>query len=770
MLGSQTHPPATYNKHGMTSLGTTTPPKKQKKSFGMRSILTVVGLSLFFIIAISGVLIAQRQSQVKEAVAPNAPASRPSAAEPDNTSISACQKTFSVAFKPGVNTPQAYSCNTDCTDDYQCKSTTDGANICYRPNAGTAESWTSWLNVSDALPAAVKSGHVTSFHTFVRPNGSVAQSVVVSGKLFARTSPANFENWTDFAQISELDSVGSGTLTAFSAFAVPDGSNTYRQHAVKGGQVWTRDGVNGANWTTWKDVTSNFEGVGAGSGVITGFSSSVLPDGKRIKQFLVRNYQLYTRTSDTTRTNWPNFAVDSILSGVGSGDITNVSAFTKPDKSVKQFAVIGGTLYTRDDAGGKCRLSTNPTSAVCKAETVNGEAQCESKLAFKEDGTTTIATNSSVQPGQKIVFRITAVTDELTGGPVTIKDVLPSQLTFVKFTGANAALATYSQTTRTITADLGVLGTANQTADAKKSIDFIATVSTATGDEGKTFTNNGEVITYLSDGSSSDPTCKISLKIGSTPNYSCNQPCTTDTQCQDTTKGGNDLYSCDTTSETCRLTTNPTSTTCEAAVTYACNTPCTDNSQCSAINADWICAADQGNRCRLDTNRGSDSCEAPPKTYTCNASCDNDEQCKSYNVSYKCYNAGGTTGKVCRLATNETNASCNNPSAPPPTPTVGCNATCSTNADCSNPDHICYDTALVGQTAGKVCRLANYVNSSSCTTPSNAAVTYTPSTTTKGGQPVLPAELPQTGPEEWLNWLKAGLITLGVGAALLLLL
>lgn len=45
--------------------------------------------------------------------------------------------------------------------------------------------------------------------------------------------------------------------------------------------------------------------------------------------------------------------------------------------------------------------------------------------------------------------------------------------------------------------------------------------------------------------------------------------------------------------------------------------------------------------------------------------------------------------------------------------------------------------------------------------------TATQSTTTKGGQPVLPEELPQSGPLSWLKWLTSGLALIGIGLLLL---
>ena len=153
-------------------------------------------------------------------------------------------------------------------------------------------------------------------------------------------------------------------------------------------------------------------------------------------------------------------------------------------------------------------------------------------------------------------------------------------------------------------------------------------------------------------------------------------------------------------------------------------------------------------------------------TYSCNSSCDNDDQCKQASSNYSCVST--SEGKRCRITSSPNSTSCQTTSTPTPTPiptptptpTVGCNVRCATNADCSNSAHICYQTADGGR-----CRLDTNVNSATCSTPV-AQVTPTPAP----GQPTLPQELPQTGPKEWANWLKAGLVTLGIGAVLLLLL
>lgn len=191
---------------------------------------------------------------------------------------------------------------------------------------------------------------------------------------------------------------------------------------------------------------------------------------------------------------------------------------------------------------------------------------------------------------------------------------------------------------------------------------------------------------------------------------------------------------------------------------YSCNSTCTTDEQCQQVNSNYICDADSGNRCRLDSNRSSESCQPVPQTYACNSSCTSDSQCQTVNANYVC--AATSDGNRCRLNSNTTASNCLPTNYTPPPPSTGCNAVCTTNADCSNPSHICYQTS----DGTNRCRLDSYVNSTTCSQP---PVTVQTTDTT---QPVLPDELPQTGPEEWVTWLKAGLVTLGIGAALLLLL
>ena len=181
--------------------------------------------------------------------------------------------------------------------------------------------------------------------------------------------------------------------------------------------------------------------------------------------------------------------------------------------------------------------------------------------------------------------------------------------------------------------------------------------------------------------------------------------------------------------------------------TYLCDYYCDSDSQCQTANADYVCSAEYGNKCRLNDNPESAECQPKSQEYACNSGCESNEQCQSASSSYICYQNN------CRLDSNPSADNCQPDSYV--AVVVGCNDTCESNGDCSNSEQICYNNA---------CRLATNPTSSTCSAPQTAYQS------TKGEQPVLPAELPESGSNILLDWLKAGIGVLGIGAVLLLLL
>lgn len=183
--------------------------------------------------------------------------------------------------------------------------------------------------------------------------------------------------------------------------------------------------------------------------------------------------------------------------------------------------------------------------------------------------------------------------------------------------------------------------------------------------------------------------------------------------------------------------------------TYSCNSDCSENLQCEGVNSNYICSSSYGNKCRLDSNPSSEDCQTKPDEYACNSDCETNEQCQTASSNYICYQ------NKCRLDNNPNASNCQNYQDTPAT--VGCNDTCTGNSDCSNSAHICYNNS---------CRLATNPDSSTCSSPTSVTQQSAP----KGAQPELPAELPASGSDDVINWLKAGLGVLGMGTVLLLLL
>jgi len=198
-------------------------------------------------------------------------------------------------------------------------------------------------------------------------------------------------------------------------------------------------------------------------------------------------------------------------------------------------------------------------------------------------------------------------------------------------------------------------------------------------------------------------------------------------------------------------TPSPSVSPSPSPVVYDCDSDCETNEQCESAKTDYICSTEYGDKCRLDSNPESEQCETKPNEYACDSSCETNEQCQAASSSYICYQNN------CRLDSNPSAQNCQPTTYVYTPPVIGCNDICVNNGDCSNSEHICYNNA---------CRLATNPTSSTC----SIAQTTTYQTTTKGGQPVLPVELPESGSNIILDWLKAGLGVLGIGTVLLLLL
>jgi len=428
---------------------------------------------------------------------------------------------------------------------------------------------------------------------------------------------------------------------------------------------------------------------------------------------------------------------------------------SNPGSCTSNKCSLGEDVENRGSAA--CTLTFNPTTTTNPSIGV----RCE-KVAYQDElsnsaGNYTLTTPKAIfGPSDVIVYKVTLTNTGTATQVISLSDILvgttSNNLRKVSFLDSNCGPNAFKPTALTLSCPIPDVA-------AGASVSRIFRVKVASDvTDGLIITNTAGAAT-----GSTTATCQVAVTISksSDTTYTCNSTCTTDAQC----KTANANYTCS--GNKCRLETNTSSTTCSPAgtPTFACNSTCTTDAQCQTVNASYTCSVENGNKCRLDSNRTSDSCSAPTNTYSCNSACSSDDQCKRANSNYVC------NSNKCRLDGNTGAENCQ-PTIPPViTPTVGCNQSCASNSDCAASNQVCVQTEV-----GQRCRLENYVNSETCTTPGTTStppitkvITQTDTTTTQ--QPERPAELPRSGAVDTtvrFLLIGAGAVILG-GLGLLLL-
>lgn len=455
-------------------------------------------------------------------------------------------------------------------------------------------------------------------------------------------------------------------------------------------------------------------------------------------------------------------------------------------------------------------LNLEKPDKICSYDfvTVKGVVECVDKSLFTLQGRQ-VANGAALVKGQRYEYRVTARAINRSLGDVKVHDVLPEELKYIGPAAGSEKYITNDPNSGILTANFGVLE------DEDASLGFIVEVPNDI--EPSEFTNKALVYAMLPTSRQPEPPsnadeCSISHTILPTGTAECvEKEAYTDfggteiranaelepgdefiykvtVTADETTTGAvtftdvlhRDLTFIQDAGNTAGLTYNSATRTVslDLGVMTSGQTKMIEfkvqlsaNPQDTTFKNIAVIATEGPND---DTDH---TCELPlkvkQKSYSCNSECETNENCATIGSGYICYTTGN--GNYCRLASNPTNVSCQvatptptppptgtpTPTPPPtgtptptPTPAPGCNDLCVQNADCSNSSHICVTT----DDGSMRCRLADYPSSSTCTIPTVAE------------QPVLPQELPQTGPADWLNWLKAGLVTLGIGTALFLLL
>ncbi len=407
---------------------------------------------------------------------------------------------------------------------------------------------------------------------------------------------------------------------------------------------------------------------------------------------------------------------------------------------------------------------------------IAGAATCQQKSAFALNGQE-ILPETPLRYGQRFNYRVFVSSNGTTTGPVTVLDELPDAVHFVENAGNSPEWVADGNT---VIADLGVL---NSQTEQVKILQFMVEViseekAIVEGIDINDIRNLATVITIDRNAPTQDvrsecsvshflPASSPSPSPSSTPRVSPTpSPTPTPRVTPSPTPGVTPTPSPTPTpgvTPTPSPTPTPGVTPTPTPIVYTCGSPCDTDEQCQTGSASHFCSQEAKNTCRLYSNPSNKDCQPQANSYACNSYCSDDAECQTVNPNYSCHN------NACRLASNNEASNCLPIAYVPPAPTVGCGDLCQTNADCSEPQHVCYTTA----DGTNRCRHQDYLNSSTCNPPPAAVTTYiasAPSQQVQQVQPELPAELPKTGAFELANWIKAGLITLGLGAALLLLL
>ncbi len=406
------------------------------------------------------------------------------------------------------------------------------------------------------------------------------------------------------------------------------------------------------------------------------------------------------------------------------------------------------TTPTKPQAAGRQDCSMTFVVGASPAD----ELAC-TKVAYRDEfGNTAgnyqlVSQQSEFDAGDTVVYQIkvTSSSDPLT---FDLKDILSqSGQGYISFVDSSCGTGAYSTSTKTLTCDQSHI-------DSNNSIIFRVKIS----DDAPDGTSIINLATVTSGDMSAN--CSTTITVNNPTEVSeCGGSCTNDTECPTGHTCSGSVCVLD------QCLNNPSSCEsdgCTPIEVGECGDTCSTDDQCPNDHTcnEGTCTLDQ---CVTDpASCESDGC-TPIENVACGDTCGSDGQCPDNHTcdNSKCvYDPCLVTGITC-----ESNRCVIVNPQPTPTPAApaGCNDTCITNSDCSNSSHICWNGT---------CRLDLNPNSVTCTNPPASVITtvqqviqtqtVVTEVPTVVEQPVMPDELPQTGPGD-------GLMIFGVGAGAVLL-
>lgn len=722
MLNKITEPQAQYSKAptpGQPAHSSFTTPPKKKSSLNWKIVSGIVTVSLVAIVGVAGVLIAQRQQADQTPVAPNAPQSQPQAAiDP----IPGCSLTFTVGTTPPPTTGTA-----------KCISKT--AQLVSISGAKTSLTANSKVKRGDTIEYAITFSHKTD------TQAATIIDVLPPALEFVADSAA-----VNGTKVEPTYTLSNNTVTY--AVNIPAGHTgnyiyTYQARVKTDAQI--------ANFTNAVRIAFNGDHQNADTSCkITLGVETPPPTGVAScisKQALKADGSPYgtTGTPLVKRGETITYKITVRANSETSGPVEIKDVLPASLTYTAGSARIGTTTPTATQFKQEGQTLTFTPGIMANTAT-NRELVLIYKATVKADATVAPFKNAVVvSTNGKAATSPAACVVNLQVAPVGVA-ACQSKQAFTDYGGTLIVNDSVVQKGTTFAYKLTVTAT-EQTAGEVAIVDTLPSSLEFVSSKDNTLQySNGKLTATLPafGATVADKTkvfeYKVKVKDTAAPGKFENAVTVT--------TAGNTAQA-----DSCKWTLH---------APYQCDSSCTTDAQCNnnGSSTTYICSETAGNKCRLASNPESNSCAGTSKEYSCNSSCSSDSQCQDVDEDFIC--AETSEGDRCRHKDYPTRSSCEAPttSTPTPTPAIGCNDSCVTNADCSNPSHICYNDGSGTQ----VCRLETNPTNASCSGPVASTPPRVP------GQPSLPEELPQTGPEDWVNWLKAGLITLGIGAALLLLL
>lgn len=639
-------------------------PKQKKKIFGIdqRKMVAVLVLVVFGLVGSLGVFISLRQRLNQAPVAPNAPESRPSA---DETKVANCTLSFDVPEEP-PSTPPTDVVPLTCSEAWFSEDFTNDAALSNFTVGGSGSGQISNGMLDMTVPVAPAGSTTFDSRYYIETKKPITGEIIAYATIPELNAPNDNQGLINLnMDTGESDSAADREVVTVSVRKTTGNNRKVVFQTLKAGVTsdaieQTITGTGAITLKTERTIGNTVIGsydIGAGFVKIGETANFTKPYYVRV-----------ALRSDGSNTTTPLAQVTASL-GRFSIICHPASPITCTEAEFDE-TFDGTTLSSRYDKTGQApmTLSNGSVTTALAANTANhnptGIHLNNSKQETGDfDLIADIQTLQSTADSGKV--RLGAETMAI--GDVYF-DFVHTGSSYKLFS-AQTSFRTDAGGTNPLTTNITVTDSLKMKMDRRGNT-LILSYST----NGTTYTKHGEYtitsdpvslrLVTRRDGHNEAVTSTLTnLELScpaTTVTYACNSTCTTDANCQTV----NSDYVCATinSEKRCRLSGAIEAESCQSTPgvtptpTIGCNNVCVTNSDCT--NPDHICYNASGTEvCRLATNPTSSSCNAastpaptPTPTIGCNDVCSDNSDCS--NSSHICYN------NQCRLEENPTNIYC----------------------------------------------------------------------------------------------------------------